>query len=78
MDWRQADGTRSGQPNESDADHQRRRAARIAATRKVPPDAIEQLLRTPEAFETWLRSQPPEAIVGDYVTPDDSPLANSI
>lgn len=78
MDWRQVGGSRSRQPNESYAYFQRRRAARIAARRQVPPDAIEQLLRTPEAFETWLRGQPSEAIVGDYVTPDDSPLANFI
>jgi hypothetical protein len=78
MDWRQVDSSRSRQPNESYADCQRCRTARIATSRQVPPDAIEQLLHTPEAFETWLRDQPPEAIVGDYVTPDDSPLANFI
>jgi hypothetical protein len=78
MDWRQVDGSKGRQPNESYVDCQRRRTARIAARRQVPPEAVEQLLRTPEAFETWLRGQPSEAIVGDYVTPDDSPLANFI
>jgi len=77
MHWWEADGSRSRQPNESYSDISRR-TARITANRRVPPGAIEQLLRTPETFETWLRGQPLEAIVGDYFTPDDSPLANFI
>jgi hypothetical protein len=71
-------GSRSGQPNEGYDNYRRRIAARIAASRLVPPADIEHLLQTPAAFEAWLRSQPSEAIVGDYVTPDDSPLANFI
>jgi hypothetical protein len=75
---RHEEGSRSGKPNAGYDDYRRRIAARIAAGRRLPPDAIQHLLETPAAFEAWLRSQAPEAIVGDYFTPDDSPLTNFI
>jgi hypothetical protein len=78
VDKRHKEGSRSGKPNEGYDHYRRRIAARMAAGRRVPPDALQDLLQTSAAFETWLRSQAPDTIVGDYFTPDDSPLANFI
>jgi hypothetical protein len=69
-------GSRSGELNETYDERMRRIVVRIAAHRQVPVVDIQNLLDTPSAFESWLVSQPPEAVVGDYFTPDDSPLAN--
>lgn len=78
MDRRHEEVSRSGKPNEGYDHFQQRRAARIAASRRLPPDALQHLLQTPAAFEAWLCSQAPDTIVGDDVTPDDSPLANFV
>jgi hypothetical protein len=70
------EGSRSGAPHESYDEYQRRIAARITHHRRAPPSTVKRLLRTPDAFTAWLRDHPPEAVVGDTVTPDDAPLAN--
>ena len=75
---KQQDGSRGGQPHEGFDEYRRHIAVRIASGRPAPPDALEHLLQTPAAFEAWLRGQSPNVIVGDYRTPDDSPLANFI
>ena len=72
------DGSRSGQPYEDYDEYRRRIKVRISFGQQVPPETLEHLLHTPAAFEAWLRGQPPVDVVGDYHTPDDSPLANFI
>jgi len=75
---KQQDGSRGGQPHEGFDEYRRHIAVRIASGRPALPDALEHLLEMRAAFAAWLRARTSDAIVGDYPTPDDSPLANFI
>lgn len=57
-------------------DYKRRMAFRVANAKMVSKSVLHRYLDTPKPLEEWLTRQDPSAIVGDWMTPDDSVLAN--
>jgi hypothetical protein len=51
-------------------------SARMANSNTVTSQAILEALTSPDQLRTWLEAKPPDAVVGNYQTRDESILAN--
>jgi hypothetical protein len=49
---------------------------RMASSHQVPQQVILDRLKSPEPLQVWLRGKPPQVIVGNSQTPDETVLAN--